>query len=322
MNRQELANLLSVAKLPDYLSEIDCQIERSLASAPLTFKQSLLQLTGAGKRLRPALAIAVNLKVGGTFDEQLIAGCTALELLHNATLIHDDIIDKSDVRHGRPTIYQGLGVNEAILAGDWLISASLDQALAGSRQIAAIVNRAFANACAGQDHELEFNFNINRSAHDYIEAVWGKTGALFAAACEIGALCAGLNQPAIQTLVSFGQSFGLVFQIADDITDLVGMTEVTGKSTGNDLSEGVYTLPTIFALESNNALGEILAHKDLDKSELHKAIQIINRSGGIKRGQQVANDYARVAKKNLTQLADYPKLRDLNNLVSFFVSGE
>lgn len=215
---------------------------------PLLKKVLDYGLFNGGKRLRPLLVVTAARICGNTSDEVYKLGI-AFEYLHAATLFHDDIIDGSDTRRGKPSVHKEFDIVAAILGGDFLHAHSMATVskYAGEEGLASFC-KATMGMVDGEFMQLDNAENHNLSEVDYYNAIMGKTGLLIAAACEVGAIYAGASDVEVRALRGYGEHLGCAFQIIDDVLDYLGDTEKTGKVVGNDLAEGKMTLPLILAM--------------------------------------------------------------------------
>ena len=201
-------------------------------------------LQGGGKRVRPALLVISCESVGGGMAEALDAAA-AIEIMHNFTLVHDDIMDNADSRRGRPTLHRAWNVNDALLAGDILVGASFE-ALLGTRAkaqgaLAAVLTRALLDVCTGQAMDLEFERRTDVTVREYFRMIEKKTGSLLAAAAELGALVGRGSRAQVAALRKFGLRLGTAFQVQDDLLDVIGDPAGFGKTIGGDILEGKRT---------------------------------------------------------------------------------
>lgn len=216
------------------------------------FQEAIRQaIGGRGKGIRPALTL-----LAGKFNrfnlEYLIPMATATELLHTASLVHDDTIDKSPLRRGLPTLYSTLGDNAAIMAGDYLFARSAElAAMPGNLRVVRLFARTLMALARGELEETLTLYEWHQSRKDYFRRIDGKTAALFAMAAESGAVLSDSHESQIQSLKDYGRAIGLAFQVADDLLDFTGDEETLGKPVGNDLLLGVLTLPSLIYLEQN-----------------------------------------------------------------------
>ncbi|HET8682950.1 MAG TPA: polyprenyl synthetase family protein [Micromonosporaceae bacterium] len=205
---------------------------------------------GVPKLVRPMLALMSAYLVGDPHrpvDERVVAAAAAVELLHVGTMCHDDVMDEADTRRGRPSVNARWGNVQAILGGDHLLAAASELAAGLGAAEAGIVAGTLRALVDGQMMETADLFDGYRTEESYYAAITGKTAALLACACRLGALEAGGDEPAVEALAQFGLELGIAFQINDDVLDLVQTEQHLGKPAGKDLVEGVYTLPVILA---------------------------------------------------------------------------
>ena len=244
------------AALPDGALEAVAGVEDLLVEvagrAPEGIVAPVLEaLTVGGKRLRPILLI-LSARMGEPEWEALLTASAAVEILHTATLIHDDVVDKAESRRGRPTTVTTYGRETAVATGDYLFAeAFYGLAKIGNPRLV----RAFAEAAMGMSAgELEQYRSSGApvEVEAYLEHIRMKTAGLFRAACVAGGTLGGLSLRQIDALATYGQALGLAFQVSDDVMDLVGEPDLMGKSVGTDLAEGTVTLPVIFALEEDD----------------------------------------------------------------------
>lgn len=270
-----LATLLNIPELPSDLAQVNELLIDSVSTAAPTIKKSPLHLIrGGGKRLRPTLVIAAAKSQGGEIDEKVLKACAAIELVHLSTLVHDDIMDNADIRWGVPTINKTMGVGHAIVVGDYLLSLSAYVASTVSGDVANVIAGAAMEVCNGQSQETADVHNVDRSIDAYLDSIRKKTASLMAAACKVGALCAGLPKERVDAFTEFGESFGIAYQLADDLLDFLSTPEKMGKPTGNDVREGVYTLPILLALQkpTGKKLRDWLTSGDVNQAKLVAAL--------------------------------------------------
>lgn len=267
---------------------------------PLVQEASTHLMKAGGKRLRPALVLVTS-RAGEPGRTETDLAAAAVELLHLASLYHDDVIDETKMRRGAPSVHSKWGNEIAILAGDFLFaSGSLLGARAGA-EAPAILARALADVCEGQIAETERVGDPSRSASQYVETIRRKTAALFRAACELGALTSGADDTVRQRVVDFGENLGLAFQVVDDLLDFVGDPRVTGKTPGTDLREGVFTLPVLIANQRDPA---IAAELEPGKRELGRVLPMLESTGALDAAFDQARFYVDQASDSLSQLPD------------------
>ncbi len=226
-----------------------------------------------GKRLRPTLALAAA--TGGTRPATTndLMGGVAVELMHLASLYHDDVMDEAMVRRNVDSVNARYGNLVAIVAGDYLMARSAGIAADLGVESARLLAHTLAWLTRGQASEVRTAFSVARTEEDYYEAIEGKTASLMASSCRIGAITAGHDDAQTEALSEFGRCFGMVYQLRDDILDVVAVENQLGKPAGQDLAEGIYNLPTLFALrdpavgdELRTLLGRVLGDEDRERA--------------------------------------------------------
>lgn len=317
MNADTFTEILGVERPDAWLREIEAGLERALSSGnPFLVDPGLRVVRGGGKRLRPILTIAVSLVHGATkWHDDSIRGAVAVELVHVGSLVHDDIIDNASERRGVPTVNAVEGPNHAVLVGDYLLARSGVEAATISKEVAEVLAQTIADLCDGQSLEARDTFNLDRTVDAWLQSIQGKTAALMRASCRIGALCARLPEDEVEGLSRFGESFGIAFQIVDDVLDIISTSAGMGKPVGNDLREGVYTLPVIHALErSENGLRSLLGDRTVDVETFNKLLELVRNAGGVERAIALARRYNREAAAALEPLPQTAVVRGLARL--------
>ncbi|MBF0121856.1 MAG: polyprenyl synthetase family protein [Candidatus Omnitrophica bacterium] len=267
-------------------------------------------LASGGKKLRPAMVIlSAKASTGKTrrqgCDKSLIDLAAAIELIHRASLIHDDIIDHADLRHSKPTINRQWGQEVAIAAGDYLYAEAFRLiASCGNPDVLACIGTATKLMCEGELHQVCERDNIELLKQQYLLVVKQKTAALFAASCQAGAMLAHANPLQQNILMKYGLSFGMAFQIRDDYMDLVGSQEDLGKSPGTDFKMGELTLPLFNLLEESKNKDQIMSLiRQADKQEAFEELRkcFINSDAFLKTKAEI-NGYVRKAQKSIETL--------------------
>lgn len=263
-------------------------------------------IAAGGKRLRPSLAIASSYLGPGTVTTEILLGAVSVELVHLASLYHDDVMDEASKRRNVESVNARWGNLVAIVAGDFLLARSAEIAAGLGTEIAGLLAATLARLCQGQVAEVRAAFQLERDEKDYLRGVSDKTAALMAAACRIGALTAGLDRRIVDDLTAFGEAFGMVFQIRDDVLDVIASESELGKLPGQDLAEGIYTLPVQRALTDRKIgprLRDLLGHP-LDLAQREEARALVAASPGIPEAWQVARNYAIEASDAAARLGD------------------
>ncbi|NNE56998.1 MAG: polyprenyl synthetase family protein [Hellea sp.] len=279
-------------------------------------------VAAGGKRLRPLLTIAGGHLCGDVqpAHHKLAA---AVEFIHSATLLHDDVIDDSDMRRGRKVANRIWGNSASILVGDFLFARSFNLMVeTGSLRALDILSTASSVIAEGEVHQLASLRNVKTTEATYLEVISAKTAALFAAACEVSAVITDIGEAKTDALRAYGQNLGLAFQLVDDALDYGGFEVALGKSVGDDFREGKLTLPVIRAIQSANSeelafWQRVMSDRKQESTDFERAVSIIRRRGTLESTLELARDYAREArtaldvfddgdwKKTLMLLADY-----------------
>lgn len=264
-----------------------------------------------GKRLRPLLLLLACR--GFTYDlDRAVTAAAGIELLHTASLVHDDNIDRAAIRRGTPTLNTQLSAGAVILIGDYLFAQSAILAAAtGDTRVVSIFASSLSDICHGQLLETLDAHRLTQHRDDYDKRIYGKTAALFAGAAEMGAVIGQAPEVAVQGLRSFGLEVGMAFQIIDDILDLREGTQVLGKPAGNDLRQGIVTLPTmIFAAahasepETMATLEAIISGEETRDLVIDEVVNAIRRSGALEESEARAAGFTRQAAERLDIVPD------------------
>jgi len=282
------------------------QVEREIGLESIssvdavTYINQYLQ-AGGGKRLRPILVLLSGHLVGEA-NSTLTRMAAVVEMIHTATLVHDDVIDIAKTRRGRPSINVVWGNHTSVLAGDWLYMQAFQIALRErSFPILDVLISLTQMMVEGELLQLERIGKIAITEADYMELVDRKTASLFAACAKLGALSTGAGEAIETKLGEYAWNLGIAFQLIDDILDFTSREKILGKPVGNDLREGKVTLPLIYALESaepeeRRQVETVLADGNYDQVPFAKILQILNRYNGIERAQERAQAFTEKAR--------------------------
>jgi len=279
-------------------------------------------LQSNGKRIRPAL----TLLSGKFYDynlDYLLPMAVAVELMHTATLVHDDAIDNSLVRRSRPTINKLWGEEKAVLLGDYLF-AEAGVFTASTKNLRAIkhFSDTLKTISSGELNQAFNAFNLEQSRLQYLQRVAKKTAALFSLATESGAVLSQAPEESIQILIEYGHNLGIAFQIVDDILDFIGSEEELGKPIGSDLAQGTLTLPAILILEyypEENPVKRLFSSRD-EQDNIKLAIELVRNSPITQECYQVASDYCAKACHNLKLLPDNVSRQSLIELADYIIN--
>ncbi len=276
--------MLQLPELRPSLERLEVLLARSAgADDPFLTEVAGHLISAGGKRLRPCLTIASALAGGGEVTEEVLLGGVAVELVHLASLYHDDVMDEATARRGVPSVNARWGNNVAVVSGDFLLARAAGIAARLGTEVAVLLADTLAALCEGQVIECQALFDVERTEEAYFAAVRGKTAALMATSCRIGAIVAGHGPDETEALTRYGMSFGMAFQVLDDVLDVVGDEEEIGKLTGQDLAEGIYTLPALRALTDRTIGPELrgLLGNRLDDADRAKARSMVASTKGV-----------------------------------------
>ncbi|MCX7765699.1 MAG: polyprenyl synthetase family protein [Candidatus Sumerlaeia bacterium] len=303
------------------LQKIDALLDEiTRTSEPIIKEVTTYIRQSPGKRLRPKLVILSG-KLFGHQGEETIKMGAGVELLHTATLLHDDILDKAQTRRGKPSVNAKWGDEIALLVADYYFAQAFNCIFAtGFPQLAELLVRVATKMCEGELYQQERKNEFLSSA-DYFKIIKFKTAYLFSACAQFGAIISNASESVITALQQFGLHLGMAFQIIDDSLDFIATDENWGKPIGNDIAQGKQTLPFIYALEvASEAHKDELRYFFSNGRNLTKILHIIKKYDGFKYAEQTANYYIRQAKQCLTEFPDTEQKRVLLLLADYIVS--
>ena len=302
------------------------EFESSLRSGTGLLQAAIDQILGAtGKHIRPLLVL-LSAKACGTITESTINSAVFLELLHTATLIHDDVIDETKQRRGVPSLNAIFDNRVAILTGDYILSTALIRSIqTGDLRIVGIVSNLGRDLSEGEIKQMETADESILDEDCYLQVIYKKTATLLSACTTIGAISAGAGDAQIGIMRRFGELIGYAFQIKDDIFDYFKESHI-GKPTGNDIREGKVTLPLLFALqhggEEAEAYRRIILAKDFTDEQVERLIDFAKTNGGIEYAERRMMDYHDKAIEALDPLPDSPAKKALVDLADYIVCRE
>ena len=288
--------------LAEDLVRVETALRNSVQTGDPFLTDVASHLIGAGgKRIRPALALCAGYAAGQEpVSDDVVTGAVAVELVHLGSLYHDDVIDEASTRRGVESVNHRWSNIVAILAGDFLLARASSLAASLGVEVAGILASTIGELCQGQVLELQRLYDVNRDEAAYFGSIAGKTASLMATACRIGAIVAGLDRPAVESLTDYGKHVGMIFQIVDDILDLTATDEELGKPSGLDLAEGIYTLPVIYALRSSPDLKALLG-RPLDPDGVAQGRALACADGAVANALAVADEHAAQAARVLAE---------------------
>jgi heptaprenyl diphosphate synthase len=302
------------------LDEVEAALEKAVrADSDLLAQTASYLLKAGGKRFRPILVLLSGY-FGDPSDPRLVPGSVSIELVHQATLYHDDVIDEADARHGVQAANIRWNNTVAILTGDYLFARASEISTDLGTDICALLARTIATLCDGQIREVEAAGRLDQTESAYMEIIRRKTGTLIATSCRLGGMLSDAPLESLDVLEEFGEALGLAFQLSDDIMDLVASERELEKEPGQDLREGVFTLPVLHALghaRYGDELRRLLASGRADEPGLPRALEIVRSPENlaharaavvaeVDRARELAERLpAETARTALVQLAEY-----------------
>ncbi len=303
------------------LNKVEKAMEAFVQSSnPLLTEASTHLLLAGGKRIRPAFVLLAG-KFHNYSLNKLLPLAVAVEMVHMASLVHDDIVDASLTRRGRPTVKAKWGDKISLHAGDYLLSKALAiLAQYKDKRILNLLTKSSIQMCRGEIHQLTTTYDVNQSIKDYFYRIKRKTALLISASCQLGALVTDAPAPLVNSLNRYGHYIGMSFQITDDILDMVADEKELGKPVGSDLRQGIITLPAIFALQKHGQRSEfarLIQTRDKTDNQIKRAIDVIIASDGIKLSSSVAKKYAEKAKKEIIKLPPVKYRNTLEQMADF-----
>ncbi|XP_051210531.1 solanesyl-diphosphate synthase 2, chloroplastic isoform X2 [Lolium perenne] len=320
--RVSVSSLLEVVS--DDLLKLNNNLKALIGAENPVLVSAAEQIFGAGgKRLRPALVFLVSratAELAGlpelTTEHQRLA--EIIEMIHTASLIHDDVIDDSGMRRGKETIHQLYGTRIAVLAGDFMFAQS-SWFLANLENIEVIklISQVIKDFASGEIKQQSTLFDCDVTLDDYLLKSYYKTASLLASSTRSAAIFSGVSTTICEQMYEYGRNLGLSFQVVDDILDFTQSAEQLGKPAGSDLAKGNLTAPVIFALQENPALREIIDSEFCDTGSLATAMELVHSSGGIRRAQELAREKGDLALRNLECLPRSGFRSALENMVKY-----
>jgi heptaprenyl diphosphate synthase len=297
-----LTDLLALPGIRAYLTRVEERLSDDVAwvggSTAATARETL---TAGGKRLRPLLVL-LSAPAAGQETVDLVRAGSAVELVHMATLVHDDVLDHASLRRGRPTVWAQHGERVAGATGDFLFARAFAVlAEAGDLECLALLAQAALGLSEGEALQMQQTRNPETTPEQYFERCTLKTGRLFAAACGLGGRLGGLASADAEALAEYGRLLGVAFQVADDILDCDGSSDATGKELGTDLIGGTATLPLLYAARLDPTIAAALRERPAD-DEVLPLLQRVVASGALDMARETARDLVRSAEETLDRI--------------------
>ncbi|OQM45154.1 heptaprenyl diphosphate synthase component II [Anoxybacillus sp. UARK-01] len=301
------------------LQVIEKELEAAIQSDYSLLSEAALHLLQAGgKRIRPVFVLLSG-KFGQYDIERIKHVAVALELIHMASLVHDDVIDDAELRRGRQTIKAKWSNRFAMYTGDYIFARSLERMTRIGNPVAhRILAHAIVEVCRGEIEQIKDKYRFDQSLRCYLRRIKRKTALLIAVSCQLGAIAANAPQEVAERLYTFGYYVGMSFQITDDILDFIGTEKQLGKPAGSDLLQGNVTLPALFAMENADARQKIVrVHPGTSAGEMKEIIDCIKASGAIEKSYAVSDWYLQKALDILDELPKSKARSTLRNLAKY-----
>ena len=304
------------SSIKDELAQVENEIKEVVHSDNAELDEMCTYvITSGGKRIRPAICILSYLACGGKDPKRAIRMGSAFEIVHSASLVHDDINDKSEIRRGRRTLHKEFCVSKAIVAGDYMMAKGFQALGATSREIVDIIVEAASRMSEGEFIQKDFEHASDVTEDDYYEIIKGKTAKLIEACAKSGAYIADTDPDYINAIGEYSQAIGMAFQIIDDTLDVIGDLNNTGKRVGLDLLEGKPTLPTILAMKDptyGKRIIEIFTKEEASVEDVAEALDLIKRTDAIEICRKKADA---IVDKALTYLDTIPESKYKDSLI-------
>jgi len=324
----------SAVSAPDFFAPVKEDLKllnqnlRELVGAkhPVLYAAAEHLFSARGKSLRPAIVLLVSRatmllqssRAELTDRHRRLAEIT--EMIHTASLVHDDVIDLADVRRGVPTVNSSFGNRIAVLAGDYLFAqSSWYLANLDNLEVVKLLSKVITDFAEGEIRQSLTAFDTNLTFEEYIEKSFYKTASLIAGSSKAAAVLSETSQEIAEEMYLFGRHFGIAFQVVDDILDFTGSTEVLGKPAGSDLKQGNITAPVLFALEEVPELRQLIVEEFRDARTLERAIALVKSSNGIARAKELARKHSRLALSTLECLPPCPYRQSLQDLTNYIL---
>jgi heptaprenyl diphosphate synthase len=301
------------------LDKIEDELESTIQSKHPVLKDASLQLLQAGgKRIRPVFVLLAG-KFGDYDINVMKKVAVTLELIHMASLVHDDVIDDAELRRGKPTIKSKWDNRVAMYTGDYILARSLElMTEINQAEAHEILANTIVEVCVGEIEQIRDKFDWDQNVRTYFRRIKRKTALLIAASCQLGAVCSNVPRDVHKKLFLFGYYVGMAFQITDDILDFTGTEKELGKPAGSDLLQGNITLPVLYAIRDAQVKRELVDYFENPRVDDYKRIlNLIVHSGGIEYAQKVSDSYLQKAFAVLAELPQNRAKTAFSNIAKF-----
>ncbi|MHA6251097.1 heptaprenyl diphosphate synthase component II [Oceanobacillus sp. CAU 1775] len=306
---------MKLPKTYGYLKKDLDKIETSLnqviqADHPILRNASTELLQAGGKRIRPVFVLLAG-QLGDFQAEQISKAAVSLELIHMATLVHDDVIDEAELRRGKPTIKHTYGNRVAMYTGDYILARALEEiSTIENPKVHRALSKSLVEVVFGEIEQIEDKFNWDQNLRDYLRRIKRKTALLIATSCQLGSILSGLPDKEVKAMHQYGYYIGMSYQIIDDILDFTATSRQLGKPAGNDLLQGNITLPVLYGMKNetfNKLLMEVFHEPEaVTESEMDHVIEALKMTDAIKESYKLSDLYL---KKAIDSLNIFPESR-------------
>lgn len=322
MDRPIFQELVPIPRVWDRMAAVEQRlVEVTVADTPFLTEIAQHGLEAGGKRYRPLLA-QVAAELGPSTGSGSVEAGVAVELVHLGSLYHDDVIDEADSRRGRTSVNTNWNNTVAILAGDFLLARASEVAAPLGEEAVALIARTYATLCEGQVSELVHANDLVHTPQDYFNVIGGKTASLIRTSARLGALTAGADRETVDAISEWAWEMGMVFQITDDVLDLIASDEFLGKPAGSDIGEGTFTLPVLLASKGPDGerIEALLADGQPYASDaIREVIDLTVRGGYVDVALDGAVERMRIAEKAAQRIPDNPLMDVLHNLDQYLL---
>lgn len=304
------------------LDSIETALNETIqAEHPVLRQASIDLLNAGGKRIRPVFVLLAG-RLGKYEASSINKAAISLELIHMATLVHDDVIDEAMLRRGKPTIKHTYGNRVAMYTGDYILARALEVATTiENEKVHRVLSRSLVEVAIGEINQLENKFNWDQTLRDYLQRIKRKTALLIAISCELGAIISGLSEADVKRMYRYGYFIGMSYQIIDDILDFTATSKELGKPAGTDLLQGNITLPVLYAME-DEAFYQMTREMFEDPEcvsdvEMKEFIKQLRQTDAIKKSYDLSEKYLQKALKTLDELPQSKSKATLQTIAKY-----
>ena len=290
------------------LDLIEDSLNKSIqAEHPILHKASLQLLQAGGKRIRP-IFVLLSGQMGNYDIEYFKTVAVSLELIHMATLVHDDVVDDAELRRGQPTVKSIYGNRVAMYTGDYILARALENITTiKDPNIHRLLSKTLVEVCLGEIEQIQYKYHWDLKLRDYLRRIKRKTALLIATSCKLGAIAGGVSDKEANKLYQYGYYIGMSYQIIDDILDFTSSKEELGKPAASDLLQGNVTLPVLYAMEDptfNKSLRKAFSKPGIAKTDIIELLSILQKTNAIEKSYQLSERYLTKALQALDGLPD------------------